>query len=431
MVRDIQQEKINTVIAYKIDRLTRSPKDFYQLIEIFEKYGVSFISVTERFDTSTPSGRLLRNIMLTFAQFERELIGERIRDKLREKAKKGYWHSTRPFGYKRENKKLIIDPQEAQVVRRIFELYLATSSVNQVYKTLKSENVLNKNGLPFSVSQLSEMLKRVVYIGKVQYKDKVYQGVHKPIISEEIFDAAQKVEKRKIKKRKVANHAIFPGIVRCKECGSVMIAVFSTKVTKGRPNRYFYYRCSAISRRDSSFCSTRYVSVDRFDAHVLENLRNVAQNTQYLESLIFTLNFQPQGKSKGVEMGDYKVEKLREILSRISEVAKLESINEKRTIIKRHIKNIIYSKEAIEVNIIYPLTDKELLRPEQSSAAFFCRRTKKCRRPIYNNRKTAASAETAVRNNFLVELAGVEPASEKAAAKVTTSVAPIFVSSRI
>ncbi|MEW6095276.1 MAG: recombinase family protein, partial [bacterium] len=106
MLNDIRNNKINLVIVYKIDRLTRSPKDFYQLMEVFEKYSVDFISVTERFDTSTPSGRLLRNIMLTFAQFERELASERTKDKMLQRAQKGMWNGgIVPFGYKIENKK--------------------------------------------------------------------------------------------------------------------------------------------------------------------------------------------------------------------------------------------------------------------------------------------------------------------------------------
>jgi DNA invertase Pin-like site-specific DNA recombinase len=110
MLDDIKQGKINLVISYKIDRLTRSLKDFYQLIELFEKYGVDFVSVTERFDTSTSSGRLLRNIMLTFAQFERELASERTKDKMLQRAQKGMWNGgIVPFGYKSKDKKLIID----------------------------------------------------------------------------------------------------------------------------------------------------------------------------------------------------------------------------------------------------------------------------------------------------------------------------------
>ena len=108
MLRDTNENKIDMVIVYKMDRLTRSPKDFYQLIELFETYNVGFISVTERFDTSTPSGRLLRNIMLTFAQFERELASERVRDKMLQRANKGMWNGgSTPFGYKTETKNLL------------------------------------------------------------------------------------------------------------------------------------------------------------------------------------------------------------------------------------------------------------------------------------------------------------------------------------
>ncbi len=103
MLEDIKQGKINIILVYKIDRLTRSPRDFYQLIEFFEKYKVDFISITERFDTSTPAGRLLRNIMLNFAQFERELASERTKDKMLERAKKGMWNGGLvPYGYKRK-----------------------------------------------------------------------------------------------------------------------------------------------------------------------------------------------------------------------------------------------------------------------------------------------------------------------------------------
>jgi len=111
MIQDIKQNKINLVISYKIDRLTRSPKDFYQLIELFENYGVDFISVTERFDTSTPSGRLLRNIMLTFSQFERELTSERTKDKMLQRAQKGMWNGgIVPVGYKTINRKRLPFP---------------------------------------------------------------------------------------------------------------------------------------------------------------------------------------------------------------------------------------------------------------------------------------------------------------------------------
>lgn len=130
MFADIRQGKINLVISYKIDRLTRSPKDFYQLIELFDRHGVDFISVTERFDTSTPSGRLLRNIMLTFAQFERELASERTKDKMLQRAAKGMWNGgLAPFGYKAENKKLIVDDKAAKIIKAIYDSYISTGSL--------------------------------------------------------------------------------------------------------------------------------------------------------------------------------------------------------------------------------------------------------------------------------------------------------------
>jgi DNA invertase Pin-like site-specific DNA recombinase len=125
LLEDIKQGKVDMVLVYKIDRLTRSPKDFYQLIELFERYKADFVSITERFDTSTPAGRLLRNIMLTFAQFERELASERTRDKMLQRAQKGMWNGGLvPYGYKAIDKKLIPDEKEAEAVRLMFETYV-------------------------------------------------------------------------------------------------------------------------------------------------------------------------------------------------------------------------------------------------------------------------------------------------------------------
>src|SRR3989339_549398 len=147
MLHAIQQGKIDVVISYKIDRLTRSPKDFYQLIEVLEKHNANFISVTERFDTSTPSGRLLRNIMLTFAQFERELTSERTRDKMFERAKKGLWNGgVVPYGYRREDKKIIPNEKESDTVKLIYESYITSGSLTNVYKTLKNKKLSNRSG---------------------------------------------------------------------------------------------------------------------------------------------------------------------------------------------------------------------------------------------------------------------------------------------
>jgi DNA invertase Pin-like site-specific DNA recombinase len=155
LLKDIKQRQINTVLVYKIDRFTRSPKDFYQLIEIFDEYQVGFISTTERFDTSTPAGRLLRNIMLTFAQFERELASERTKDKMLERAKKGLWNGGLvPYGYKREDKKLAVDHKESEIVRFIYESYITNGSLAEIYKEFKQKAIKNRQGKIFSKSHL-------------------------------------------------------------------------------------------------------------------------------------------------------------------------------------------------------------------------------------------------------------------------------------
>ena len=188
LLSDLKKEKIDIVLVYKIDRLTRSPKDFYQLIEFFEQAKIDFISITERFDTSTPSGRLLRNIMLTFAQFERELASERTKDKMLECAKKGLPNGgLTSYGYMRQDKKLIPEPKEVEIIKSIFETYIETGSLAETYKMLKEKRIKNRLGKNFSKTNLAHILRNVVYIGKIKFNDKIYQGIHQPIVSEEIF----------------------------------------------------------------------------------------------------------------------------------------------------------------------------------------------------------------------------------------------------
>ena len=217
MLRDIQENKINVVIAYKIDRLTRSPKDFYALIEIFENYKVDFISITERFDTSTPSGRLLRNIMLTFAQFERELTSERTKDKLLERAHKGMWNGGNvPFGYKVVDKRLVPDGQK---LTEIFAIFAETGSLAKTYQLLKERRILNDKDLPFSKAHLQSILRNPVYIGKMRFSGKIYQGMHQPLISEDLFNSIQILSHEKIRKLRLCIDYSLAGLIRCAECG--------------------------------------------------------------------------------------------------------------------------------------------------------------------------------------------------------------------
>ena len=420
MLIDIQNGNIDLVISYKIDRLTRSPKDFYQLIELFEKHNVSFISVTERFDTSTPSGRLLRNIMLTFAQFERELISERIRDKMAERAKKGMWNSgNTPLGYKRENKVLVIEPKEAEIIRNIYEVYISTGSLSEVYKDLKSKKMFHRNGLPLMNTRIEDILRNILYTGKILYKGNVYKGIHNPIISDTLFEQAQLCHQRRIRLRRVPNYALFPGLLFCKECGSAMSSIFTNKFKNGRRVRYFYYRCCGIVKRDRSFCSTRMVSVDRFDGFVIDNLDKIAKNQQYLDSLIFTLNHGYQDRMEGIKLKAsglaFTAERTREILQEIINASKMTGKVEKRVIMKRHIEKVIYSKETIEVKVLYSESADAASAASPSSATSAERLQQKGENAAAFRHASAAQSRLPklVCKEIKVELAGVEPASEK------------------
>ena len=360
MLHDIEGGNIDIVIAYKIDRLTRSPKDFSQLIEIFEKHNVSFLSTTERFDTTTPSGRLLRNIMLTFAQFERELISERIRDKMFERSKKGLWNGGHPpFGYKKEDKKLVVVPHEAEIIRKIFESYVLTQSLNTIYKQLKEERLFNRAGLPMAKTAISCILDNVVYVGRVKHKNKTYQGIHEPIISKEMFDEVGRLRENRSRPKKIQsyNNSLFPGLVHCSECGSIMCATFTNKLKGDMRTRYFYYQCSIIDKRDRSFCSIRQVSASRLDKFVIDNLNKIRENKQYLDSLLYMLNHNNEGRGNGFEPalphGPMRAERVQEILKTIVDALKLKGKTEKRLALKRHIEKVIYSKETIEVKILY------------------------------------------------------------------------------
>ncbi|MFA4858353.1 MAG: recombinase family protein, partial [Candidatus Margulisiibacteriota bacterium] len=349
--------RVGMVIVYKIDRLTRSPKDFYHLIEIFDQANVAFLSVTERFDTSTPSGRLLRNIMLTFAQFERELTSERTKDKMLERAKKGlFGGGTPPFGYQRLEKKLVVEPGEAQIVREMFNLMVATGSIAKVYDYAKAKSVLNKNGRLFSKSSLTYLLRNILYTGKIAHLGQTYQGIHAPIISEEQFLQVQKISFTKKPLRwSPVKPFLFPGLVVCRECGSIMTPTYTNKIKNGKRRRYFYYRCTCTLKRDWQVCSVKQVSAGRFDACVVQNLDRICRDEQYLESLSFMLNRNNPGACPGLELTlnppATTSENLKNTLEQALKIASITEVINKGVAMKNLVKQVFYSKEKIEVEL--------------------------------------------------------------------------------
>jgi len=202
LLADITAGWVDTVVVYKIDRLTRSLADFAKIVEILETRGASFVSVTQQFNTTTSMGRLTLNVLLSFAQFEREVIGERIRDKIAASKKKGMWMGgVPPLGYRVENRKLIIVDSEAAIVRSIFRRYAELGSVRLLKDELAARNIQSKlrtsaagrisGGKSFARGALYLMLKNRIYRGEIVHNKQSYLGEHEPIIDQPLWDAVQ------------------------------------------------------------------------------------------------------------------------------------------------------------------------------------------------------------------------------------------------
>jgi site-specific DNA recombinase len=202
LLADITAGQVDTVVVYKIDRLTRSLADFAKIVEILDARGASFVSVTQQFNTTTSMGRLTLNVLLSFAQFEREVIGERIRDKIAASKKKGMWMGGMPpLGYRAQERKLIIVDSEAEIVRFIFRRYAELGSVRLLKDDLDARSIRSKlrtsasgrlrGGKPFARGALYLMLQNRVYRGEIVHKEQSHPGEHTPIIDQPLWDAVQ------------------------------------------------------------------------------------------------------------------------------------------------------------------------------------------------------------------------------------------------
>ena len=202
LLADIAAGRVDTIVVYKIDRLTRSLADFARIVEILDTKGVSFVSVTQQFNTTTSMGRLTLNVLLSFAQFEREVIGERIRDKIAASKRKGMWMGgVPPLGYRVQHRKLVIIDSEAEIVRSIFRRYAETGSVQLLKEELDARRIKSKSwtsaagrvigGKSFSRGALYLMLQNRTYRGEIVHKDQSHPGEHPPIIDQPLWDAVQ------------------------------------------------------------------------------------------------------------------------------------------------------------------------------------------------------------------------------------------------
>jgi site-specific DNA recombinase len=288
LLADIQAGKVDCVVVYKVDRLSRSLLDFARMMETFEHHRVAFVSVTQQFNTAHSMGRLVLNVLLSFAQFERELISERTRDKIAAARRKGKWSGGLPLlGYDVDPKgsKLVVNAEEAHQVQAIFALYLECGGLLATIQELDQHGWKNKRwqtrqghnrgGMPFTKGSLHHLLTNVVYRGKVRYKKEVHAAEHEAIVEAKIWQQVQERLSRQTRSReRLSSQALLKGLLHCRPCGTAMTPTYACK-NGGR--RYGFYVCTNALQRGRKSCPSRSLPSAAIEQWVLERLQGVAQ----------------------------------------------------------------------------------------------------------------------------------------------------------
>ena len=279
LLDDICAQKIDVIVVYKVDRLTRSLADFAKLVELFDAHGVSFVSVTQQFNTTTSMGRLTLNVLLSFAQFEREVTSERIRDKIAASKRKGLWvGGALPLGYQMKEGKIAVIEEEAELVRLIFRRYLELGSVNELVRDLKERNIRTRikrlatgktrGGIPFGRGALYYLLSNHFYIGEVKYKNEILPGEQPPIMDRALFDVVRQESLAQWSHRTVvrskADH-LLTGVL-FDDAGHRMVPTHATKAGI----RYRYYVSAPFLHGEAKTASAG--SISRVPAADIEDI---------------------------------------------------------------------------------------------------------------------------------------------------------------
>ncbi|HOF87712.1 MAG TPA: recombinase family protein [Armatimonadota bacterium] len=292
LLHDIEAGQVQVVVAYKLDRITRSLIDFAQLMAFFEKHQVAFVSVTQEFDSSTPVGRLTLNILSSFAQFEREIISERTRDKIAASRRKGlFTGGIPPYGYRIDpvSHQLVIDLTEAPVVARIYQDYLTTHSVTAIVRALNAEGMPSKRfqastgrvlgGGPWTKALVRKILASPLYRGDVRYRGQDYPGRHPAVIDPETWQQVHDhLGTQARTPRPTRQTALLKGLIRCGTCNCAMTPSSCT----ARHTVYRYYLCSHSHRHGTRSCPTRVIPAGDIEIVVLAKIEALISHPEAL-----------------------------------------------------------------------------------------------------------------------------------------------------
>jgi len=303
LMADIEAGKVDCVVVYKVDRLSRSLLDFGRLMETFDKYKVSFVSVTQAFSTASSMGRLILNVLLSFAQFEREMISERTRDKIAAARRKGKWSGGMPIlGYTVVKTKLVVDPAEAELVRQIFAMYLERRSLLAVVKELNARGWRTKRwttkkgeargGRVFGKNALYQLLTNVVYLGNVRYKDEVHAGEHEAIVEPPVFEKVQALllQNGQNGGREVRNKhgALLRGLLHCAACNCGMSHSFTSKGTR----QYRYYTCQNAQSRGWEACPSPSIPAGEIERFVVDEIKCIGRDPGVIKETLAQVRVQ-------------------------------------------------------------------------------------------------------------------------------------------
>lgn len=286
LLDDAEAGLIDVIVVYKIDRLSRSIADFADLLRKLDQWGVSYVSVTQDINTESSSGRMMQNLLMTFAQFEREVIAERVRDKMAASKKRGLWMGGYvPYGFQVRTKKLYADPVESPVVKRIFTRFVEIQSPKIIASELNRDGFRTRSGKLWDNGYISRILGNHTYVGEVLFKGEVTHGEHNGIVSREIWDRTREIVRAnqpyELDHGRVEITAPLKGILRCGHCGCAMMPSYSCKGKK----RYYYYLCGKDVRRAKSLCPVKRIGSMCIETAVREQVGKLFATPLFLEKV--------------------------------------------------------------------------------------------------------------------------------------------------
>ncbi|MGD9365170.1 MAG: recombinase family protein [Desulfobacteraceae bacterium] len=288
LMADIDAGKVDVIVVYKIDRLSRALLDFTKMIDMFNDRGVCFVSVTQQISTTDSTGRMMLNVLMTFAQYEREVIAERIRDKVAAAKRRGKYCGGVPIlGYDvdRENKKLVVNHEEAQVVQYIFRRFIQLGSAKKMGRELNAQGYRTKTWttkkgkvrkrVKWNTGHIYRLLNNRVYIGEIVHKEKNYPGEHEGIVDQKTWDKVQAIlaDNKQVKVSMARTKIVAPlkGVIRCGHCGCSMGPTYTRK----NDRQYTYYICQKDAKRSVSRCPLKRVPAGDIEQAVVEQLSAV------------------------------------------------------------------------------------------------------------------------------------------------------------